>query len=133
MLKPIGILLIAIAIVIMNMLGLMAAEQPTQEVRPKTETVSIVEQHYGTPKAEKHIFVRDEFRAEIVTTSDPKVIRIIQLDSLGHEVPHLQQFVIFKQSLTQLTEQDHLRSQLKLELSVLSLLRLQLTQVLPRF
>ena len=94
MLKLIGILLIAIAIVIMNMLDLMAAEQPTQEVRPKTETVSIVEQHYGTPKAEKHIFAKDEFRAEIVTTSDPKVIRIIQLDSLGHEVPHLQQFVI---------------------------------------
>ena len=68
-----------------------AAAEPVVVV---TEQQSVVEQHMATPKAKKELFPKQENRAELKSTSDPKTIRVIQLDSLGREAPNRQQFVI---------------------------------------
>lgn len=57
-----------------------AAAEPVVVV---TEQQSVVEQHMATPKAKKELFPKQENRAELKSTSDPKTIRVIQLDSLG--------------------------------------------------
>ena len=71
-----------------------AAAEPETPVVVVTEQQSVVEQHMATPKAKKELFPKQENRAELKSTSDPKTIRVIQLDSLGREAPNRQQFVI---------------------------------------
>jgi hypothetical protein len=59
-----------------------------------TEVVPVVERHFGTPEVPQSVFPKEENRAEVVMKESPRSIRIIQLDQLGHEQPHKQQYVI---------------------------------------